>query len=114
MWAQNSSREGGGPSKMTRAPTCMWEARRSWCRNDASTGLRRSRWPCFSAMVAATLLGMRRLALVVAIIALVSCGDSPGAARVDRFDSGAAWRLLKQQVELGPRPAGSEASRRLA
>jgi hypothetical protein len=33
---------------------------------------------------------------------------------VDRFDSGAAWGLLREQVELGPRPAGSEASRRLA
>jgi hypothetical protein len=33
---------------------------------------------------------------------------------VDRFDSGAAWALLRDQVELGPRPAGSPASRRLA
>jgi glutaminyl-peptide cyclotransferase len=42
--------------------------------------------------------------------------DAPAAARakVDRFDSGAAWDLLVEQVELGPRPAGSEASRRLA
>ena len=36
------------------------------------------------------------------------------AARVDRFDSRRAWRLLNEQVErFGPRPAGSEASRRL-
>jgi hypothetical protein len=34
--------------------------------------------------------------------------------KVDRFDSAAAWRLLQYQVELGPRPAGSEPSRRLA
>jgi peptidase M28-like protein len=42
--------------------------------------------------------------------------DAPPAARakVDRFDSAAAWDLLVEQVELGPRPAGSEASRRLA
>jgi Zn-dependent M28 family amino/carboxypeptidase len=33
---------------------------------------------------------------------------------VDRFDAQAAWRLLKAQVELGPRPAGSAASRQLA
>jgi hypothetical protein len=33
---------------------------------------------------------------------------------VDRFDSAEAWDLLREQVELGPRPAGSEASRRLA
>jgi glutaminyl-peptide cyclotransferase len=43
-------------------------------------------------------------------------GDDGAAAsvKVDRFDSAAAWRLLEHQVELGPRPAGSEASRRLA
>ena len=32
----------------------------------------------------------------------------------DRFDSGAAWALLRDQVALGPRPAGSPASRKLA
>jgi hypothetical protein len=32
----------------------------------------------------------------------------------DRFDSAAAWKLLREQVELGPRPAGSETSLRLA
>jgi glutaminyl-peptide cyclotransferase len=43
-------------------------------------------------------------------------GDDAPAARpvVDRFDAQAAWRLLKGQVELGPRPAGSAASRQLA
>jgi glutaminyl-peptide cyclotransferase len=39
---------------------------------------------------------------------------APARPRVERFDSAAAWRLLREQVELGPRPAGSEASRRLA
>jgi glutaminyl-peptide cyclotransferase len=34
--------------------------------------------------------------------------------KTDRFDSAAAWELLREQVELGPRPAGSEASRQLA
>jgi glutaminyl-peptide cyclotransferase len=34
--------------------------------------------------------------------------------KADRFDSGAAWALLRDQVELGPRPAGSAASRTLA
>ena len=33
--------------------------------------------------------------------------------RVDRFDSAAAYSLLREQVEVGPRPAGSRASRRL-
>lgn len=43
-------------------------------------------------------------------------GDADGAPPrpvVDRFDGAAAFRLLREQVELGPRPAGSEASRRL-
>jgi glutaminyl-peptide cyclotransferase len=62
---------------------------------------------------------MRTLALVLvaAALALLACGDSPDAAgkpKANRFNSGAAWRLLKWQVELGPRPAGSPASRRLA
>jgi len=41
--------------------------------------------------------------------------DEPegGAARTDRFDSAAAFSLLREQVELGPRPAGSRASREL-
>jgi glutaminyl-peptide cyclotransferase len=39
---------------------------------------------------------------------------SAKSVRVDRFDGAAAFRLLREQVELGPRPAGSAASRRLA
>jgi hypothetical protein len=35
------------------------------------------------------------------------------AAAVDRFDEQAAFDFLERQVALGPRPAGSEASRRL-
>jgi glutaminyl-peptide cyclotransferase len=41
-------------------------------------------------------------------------GAPPPRPSVDRFDGAAAFRLLREQVELGPRPAGSEASRRLA
>jgi hypothetical protein len=37
----------------------------------------------------------------------------PGAT-VDRFDGRAAWSRLVAQVRLGPRPAGSPASRKLA
>jgi glutaminyl-peptide cyclotransferase len=40
-------------------------------------------------------------------------GAPPPRPAVDRFDGAAAFRLLREQVELGPRPAGSEASRRL-
>jgi glutaminyl-peptide cyclotransferase len=38
----------------------------------------------------------------------------PAALTVDRFDGARAFRLLRRQVELGPRPAGSPESRRLA
>jgi glutaminyl-peptide cyclotransferase len=61
--------------------------------------------------------------LVAVLVALVISGVLPlssdgkpgtGAARVDRFDGPAAWRLLNMQVDLGPRPAGSSESRALA
>jgi glutaminyl-peptide cyclotransferase len=32
----------------------------------------------------------------------------------DRFDAGRAWSLLRHQVQMGPRPAGSPAAHRLA
>ena len=38
----------------------------------------------------------------------------PAAIHVDRFDGAKAFGLLRRQVELGPRPAGSPESRRLA
>ncbi|HEX8855927.1 MAG TPA: M28 family metallopeptidase [Thermoleophilaceae bacterium] len=38
----------------------------------------------------------------------------PARLKADRFDAGRAWRLLKLQLSFGPRPAGSESSRRLA
>jgi hypothetical protein len=44
-------------------------------------------------------------------------GDAPAATaalKADRFDADRAWADLEMQVALGPRPAGSEASRRLA
>jgi glutaminyl-peptide cyclotransferase len=81
----------------------------------------------------ATISAVKPLAIIVAVqvsvglllIALVATDNVPfgndeadGApaprAAVDRFDGKAAWRLLREQVELGPRPAGSEASRALA
>src|SRR4051794_22756893 len=36
------------------------------------------------------------------------------AKKVDRFDADRAWKMLRYQVKLGPRPAGSPAARRLA
>jgi peptidase M28-like protein len=61
-------------------------------------------------------------ALLAALMLVAACDSSsadgdaaaPASLKVDRFDSAAAWRLLQDQVELGPRPAGSEPSRRLA
>jgi glutaminyl-peptide cyclotransferase len=41
-------------------------------------------------------------------------GGTVAAPTVNRFDGAAAFRLLRRQVELGPRPAGSPESRRLA
>ena len=41
-------------------------------------------------------------------------GSTTPAAKVDRFDGAAAFRLLRRQVEIGPRPAGSPESQRLA
>ena len=55
-------------------------------------------------------------AIVFAALALV--GGSTSAAETTatprRFDENAAWAFLERQVELGPRPAGSRASVRLA
>src|SRR4051794_18987745 len=36
------------------------------------------------------------------------------ATRVDHFDEDLAWKWLSYQVDLGPRPAGSPAARKLA
>ncbi len=56
-------------------------------------------------------------------LALAGCGGSDGdgsgagsggEAKAGSFDSGAAFELVRDQVALGERPAGSPASRRLA
>ena len=58
--------------------------------------------------------------MVLVPFAFVACNESSGpsasesAQHPDRFDSARAWKTLKYQVRLGPRPAGSPASRRLA
>jgi len=36
------------------------------------------------------------------------------AAKVDRFNADRAWKMLEHQVNLGPRPAGSAPSKKLA
>jgi glutaminyl-peptide cyclotransferase len=40
--------------------------------------------------------------------------EATAAAKVDRFDGDRAWKTLEYQVKLGPRPAGSAASKKLA
>jgi len=84
-----------------------------------------------STIVSVKLLGIVlavQVALGITLVALVATdnlpftgdGDADGspppaqAAAVDRFDGRAAFRLLRRQVELGPRPAGSPESRVLA
>jgi glutaminyl-peptide cyclotransferase len=58
-----------------------------------------------------------RTRLVLAVLLLGVTGASAAPAprpNVDRFDERAAFAFLKRQVALGPRPAGSAQSRRLA
>jgi len=68
---------------------------------------------------------LRRLAGIALVLCagafgVSACGSSDdepaggGGLKVDRFDSDAAWRLVKDQVEVGQRPAGSAQLRRLA
>jgi len=68
---------------------------------------------------------LRRLAGIALVLCagafgVSACGSSDDAPaggdrlKVDRFDSDAAWRLVKEQVAVGQRPAGSAQLRRLA
>jgi glutaminyl-peptide cyclotransferase len=60
-----------------------------------------------------------RLLLAVGIV-VAGCGGADAApraatqARVDRFDADRAWSLIRRQVAVGQRPAGSPQLRRLA
>jgi hypothetical protein len=54
-------------------------------------------------------------ACLVAVAALSACGGAAATGpSADRFDARRAFADLRAQVALGPRPAGSDASRRLA
>jgi Zn-dependent M28 family amino/carboxypeptidase len=55
-----------------------------------------------------------RIGIALCSVVALACAASATTARVDRFDEQRAFALLREQVELGPRPAGSEASRKLA
>jgi glutaminyl-peptide cyclotransferase len=56
----------------------------------------------------------RYLALAALAVAALALSGSAASAGPDRFDEARAFALLKEQVRLGPRPAGSAASRTLA
>jgi glutaminyl-peptide cyclotransferase len=78
-------------------------------------GRRFDRWRAVATVAALTVAGA---------LAATGCGggDEGSAAaaervptpKVDRFDAAAAYELVREQVELGPRPAGSKQSRVLA
>jgi glutaminyl-peptide cyclotransferase len=59
------------------------------------------------------LLACLTLAVLIASTIAGTSGRAGREARVDRFDERAASSFLRRQVALGPRPAGSLASRRL-
>jgi len=71
-----------------------------------------------------TLRPAAALVVVTAIgLLTASCGNDDGSAvaaervprpKVDRFDERAAYALVREQVDLGPRPAGSRQARALA
>jgi glutaminyl-peptide cyclotransferase len=66
-------------------------------------------------------MGRAGLTLGCVLCALLAgCGSSdqprsePARARVDHFDSARAWKLVREQLAYGQRPAGSARLRRLA
>jgi len=73
----------------------------------------------FVVLVLQVVLGCALIALVATDnLPFTADGDSEAAAvprpSVDRFDGDAAYASVKRQVAIGPRPAGSAASRGLA
>jgi glutaminyl-peptide cyclotransferase len=55
-----------------------------------------------------------KILLGVVLVALVLPGSAWAGSPPDRFDSGAAWRLVREQLSYGQRPAGSVQLQRLA
>jgi hypothetical protein len=64
----------------------------------------------------ATRRSLGTIAVVAAVSVVAGCGASgpSTSSDVDRFDANRAWMLVKRQVEVGQRPAGSPQLRRLA
>jgi peptidase M28-like protein len=68
-----------------------------------------------AALAVQVVVGGAFIALAVTDFSVFRGGSRGGPrASVDRFDGARAFRELRAQVALGPRPAGSAASRRLA
>ncbi len=65
---------------------------------------------------------VRRLLAALLVVALAAGAaawtfdrsETDARAKANHFDARAAWAFLERQVKLGPRPAGSDDSRRLA
>jgi len=76
--------------------------------------------PLFVMLAVQIALGVTLIVLVATDNVPFVSGDDGGAAaavptaKLNRFDGQAAFRSVRRQVALGPRPAGSAASRRLA
>jgi len=76
--------------------------------------------PLYVVLAVQVALGLSLIALVVTGNTPFTSGSSDESAaaaprpKIDRFDSATAYELLRRQVELGPRPAGSDRSRELA
>jgi len=76
--------------------------------------------PLFAMLAVQIVLGITLIVLVATDNVPFVSDDSDGAAaavpaaKLNRFDGQAAFDSVRRQVALGPRPAGSAASRRLA
>jgi len=72
--------------------------------------------PLFAVLGVQVVLGVVFITLVVSgALPLTSDGNpGSGVATVNRFDGPAAFALLRMQLDMGPRPAGSAPSRKLA
>jgi glutaminyl-peptide cyclotransferase len=93
---------------------CMWLAPVSFVRNDASTAVSRSMWPCAMRLTYRVVVARALVTLLIAALAGCGGGENGSApAGGGEFDGERAYEDVRKQVELGPRPAGSAANRRL-
>jgi glutaminyl-peptide cyclotransferase len=72
------------------------------------------RWRAVATLGALAVVGLSAGGCGGADEGSASAAERVPPAKVDRFDAKAAYELVREQVELGPRPAGSKPSRVLA